>query len=175
MLVYKKHSGKKVASPECSDCYGKIYQYFLKQSKRTMDELKYRLKKGKQLSMYGGAAVITNDNLTNENAAAFLSKCPRAIKFFDMYPPNWQEVVGASAPPAAQKPVAPPKPVKTGKPVANQVEPEDLDLNQIRRNHLGAKSRNELKKMAKSLEISEEDYQDLDKEALVKLLLDKTA
>lgn len=136
-----------------------------------MENLKFKLIQGKRLALHGLGMVITNANLTNENALEVLRRAPGAIKFFETYPTNWREMTMAKT--AAPKPAA-------EKPTAAPVAPppfkvSEIDLEKTRRDNLQGKGKKQLREMCQSFEIPEDEYAGKSKGELIELLMAKTA
>jgi len=156
---YKRETGVSL-QPNCGNCFITIVQYFTKLKTKKMEVLLYKLKAGKKIMLHGMSQVITNANLTNANAAALLKRVPAAIKYFEVFPEDWNSRV----------------PSKASAPVA-VVEPEtadDLDINELRRKNLEAKTTPELRTICENLEIDADVFAKMKKSELVDLLFEKT-
>ena len=137
-----------------------------------MENLKFKLKEGKKISLYGMAEVVTNANLSNEKAMHILKRCPGCINMFEVFPKDW----ATASKQAFKKQEAGVKPHLADVPAtAPVVDVTEFPLEQIRLENLQAKTNAELKAMCRHLEIEEAKFKFLNKGDLVALLMDKTA
>ena len=88
-LLYREVLGKEIKVCNCKDRYSdaliEVYSY-LKRNGTMMTECKYRLKSGVVIQVFGKSGVYTNDNLTDEVAADYLEKYPKAVDLFEYVP-----------------------------------------------------------------------------------------
>jgi hypothetical protein len=91
--------GRYVRPGPCKNKYHDAVQellYYLKKHGKMAEKSQYRLKPGVILQMEGSSIVYDNSNLTDEIAAAFLKKYPKAVSRFEITPGSEKSKTSAS-------------------------------------------------------------------------------
>lgn len=94
-LLYSVVLDKVFVRTSCNDCYrDAVYEMYvyLKRNGKMKEKTIYKLKNGVLLQMsFGSGEFYTNANLTDEVAEKYLAKYPEHIRFFAVYPDDWEE------------------------------------------------------------------------------------
>lgn len=94
--LYAVVFGRRFVRRRCSDCYRdaaiEIYTY-LNKGGELAENKHYRLRAGKLLHKFGSSEFLANTNITDELAREYLRINPDWIRWFEIYPDNWQEDV----------------------------------------------------------------------------------
>lgn len=96
--LYHEVLGRPIRGCRCPDKWRdavlEIYSYIKKHGKMK-EKSNYKLRAGVILQIAGSSQIYTNDNLTDEVAAAFLSEHPNAAGRFEIIPPAKKEAAAS--------------------------------------------------------------------------------
>ena len=175
--TYQKIFGLKIKEKKCADCYLEAY---IKLKKLYLTNLKnktlmgqFSLQPGKNIKLHGFPTVYTNANITDEAAISILKKFPAALKFFQTYPSNWRHLCGFDSASDKQTPVGK-KPVPVAVPATPvKEEPAGKSDKELLTENLENKSLEELKEIAKNMELPAKIYKKFGKNAMIAYLIPK--
>lgn len=162
--AYKRYTGTIIGS--CDSCFIKEFEYLknIKNPIMKTDDRKFRLHPGKLITNMRLGMDYSDANITDAAALKILKMNPGTIKFFKVYPANWQELIATQGAAQAITPVE--------NKVASKIEetPAPISTQGV----FESKSLEDLKAFAKESMYPKKEWKNLGKSELIEYLVSKT-
>lgn len=164
--------GKRFKKSNCNDCYERAFLELEKLVKSNnisiMNDCQFKLRDGIKIQNHKLNIIYNNNNLDDEGALMILSVSPKSISQFVKYPDNWEKLVDE------YKKTGPIFKAKNKKKSSENIEQNETDVNEIKKEYLKGINLSGLKDIAKENKYPENEWEFLKKSELINYLLAKS-